>query len=113
MLSEYHAKKAYRDKRAREKLKEKELKEKLDAEAAKLQAEQDKMQKDMDKFFDASGAVVSTNIYLIDLCDVLKNDTNFTFKVSLYNPFHLKYYRVDSLHPLAQARDEVRLHWEM
>jgi len=62
LLSEYHAKKAYREKRAREKLKEKELKEKMDAEAAKLKAEQDKMQKDMDKFFDASGAVVSTNI---------------------------------------------------
>ena len=37
----------------------------MDAEAAKLKAEQDKMQKDMDKFFDASGAVVSTNICLI------------------------------------------------
>ncbi len=66
MLSEYHAKKAYREKRAREKLKEKELKEKMDAEALKLKAEQDKMQKDMDKFFDASGAVVSTNICLIE-----------------------------------------------
>ena len=34
----------------------------MDAEAEKLKAEQDKMQKDMDKFFDASGAVVSTSI---------------------------------------------------
>ena len=63
LLSEYHATKAYREKRAREKLKEKELKEKIDAEAAKLQAEQDKMKNDMDKFFDASGAVVSLNTY--------------------------------------------------
>ena len=44
----------------------------MDAEAAKLKAEQDKMQKDMDKFFDASGAVVSTHIDLFS-CRTISN----------------------------------------
>ena len=58
LLSEYHAKKALREKKARERLKADELKAKEKAEADKLKMEQDKMRNDMDKFFDASGAVV-------------------------------------------------------
>ena len=55
----------------------------MDAEAAKLKAEQDKMQKDMDKFFDASGAVVSTNICLIYF------PTPRLFKASFVQPISL------------------------
>ena len=59
LLSEYHNKKALREKKAREKLKANELKAKEKAEADRLKAEQEQMRSDMDKFFDASGAVVS------------------------------------------------------
>ena len=59
LLSEYHSKKALREKKAREKMKANDLKAKEKAEAERLKAEQDQMRSDMDKFFDASGAVVS------------------------------------------------------
>ena len=58
---EYQAKKLTREKQARQRLKADELRAKQEAEAAQLQAEQDKIRNDMDKFFDSSGSVVSTN----------------------------------------------------
>ena len=67
LLLEYHAKKALREKKAREKLKASELKAKENAEAEKLKMEQDKMRNEMDKFFDASGSVVSPQISLVFL----------------------------------------------
>ena len=59
LLTEYHAKKAQRIKQARATLKKDKLKALEEEEAAKVQAEKEKMQGDMDKFFDASGSVVS------------------------------------------------------